>query len=152
MEQSVLLAIRREFDRLCAESGADAQRNASHYADMAKAIDKEIEQAKQQLSRLHDLLEQGVYDVATFSDRRQQLLSRISTLEDERRSLVPPRVLDLEAMRERIEAVMASYPTADPDTQNHLLKSIVEKIVYHKQKGAKPKDFQLDVYLRRIYL
>ena len=123
-----------------------------NYTEMAKAIDGEIRKAKQQLGRLHDLLEQGVYDVETFSERRQQLLGRISALEDERKNLVPPKQLDLEAMRRQIEKVMEVYPNSDSDTQNHLLKSIVEKVVYHKEKGAKPKDFALEVYLRKVYL
>lgn len=152
VEEAVLESIQKEFNRICSEADADKKADAMNYTEMAKAIDGEIRKAKQQLGRLHDLLEQGVYDVETFSERRQQLLGRISALEDERKNLVPPKQLDLEAMRRQIEKVMEVYPNSDSDTQNHLLKSIVEKVVYHKEKGAKPKDFALEVYLRKVYL
>ncbi|MFR2345175.1 MAG: recombinase zinc beta ribbon domain-containing protein, partial [Acutalibacteraceae bacterium] len=152
VEQAVLDSIQKELDRICSEADTGSKASAVDYAEMAKAIDGETRKAKQQLGRLHDLLEQGVYDVETFSERRQQLLERISTLEGERKTLVPPKQLDLEAMRRRIEEVLSAYPNSDSDAQNHLLKSIVEKVVYHKEKGAKPKGFSLEVFLRKVHL
>lgn len=65
---------------------------------------------------------------------------------------MPPKQLDLDAMRRQIEGVLDAYPHSDPDAQNHLLKSIVEKIVYRKAKGAKPKAFELEIHLRKIYI
>lgn len=152
VEQAVLDSIQKELDRICSEADTGSKASAVDYAEMAKAIDGETRKVKQQLSRLHDLLEQGVYDVETFSERRQQLLERISTLEGERKTLVPPKQLDLEAMRRRIEEVLSAYPNSDSDAQNHLLKSIVEKVVYHKEKGTKPKGFSLEVFLRKVHL
>lgn len=152
VEQAVLDSIQKELDRICSEADTGSKASAVDYAEMAKAIDGETRKAKQQLGRLHDLLEQGVYDVETFSERRQQLLERISTLEGERKTLVPPKQLDFEAMRRRIEEVLSAYPNSDSDAQNHLLKSIVEKVVYHKEKGAKPKGFSLEVFLRKVHL
>ena len=118
---------------------------------MSKSVDSDIRQAKQQLEKLHDLLEQGVYDVNTFSERRKQLLARIDTLTASRASLVPPKQLNTEAMRKRITEVMEVYPTVDPNTQNQLLKTIVEKITYTKRPGAQPSDFHLEVFLNPIY-
>ena len=42
-----------------------------------KAIDKELKATKDQLSRLHDLLEQQVYDVSTFMERRSTLTKKL---------------------------------------------------------------------------
>ena len=119
---------------------------------MAKSIDAEISTAHQQLGRLYDLVEQGVYTIEVFNERRGALLSRISALEDERKNLVPPQQLDLEKMRANIEAVFDAYPTADFNTKNQLLKSIIDKIVYNKPKGVQPKGFTLEVFLHCLYL
>lgn len=152
VEQAVISAIYKEFDRICSEAEADRNKSSTNYAEMAKSIDAEISKARQQLNRLHDLLEQGVYDVDTFSERRQQLLGRIESLEASRKDLVPPKKLDIATMRKRLDAVMKAYPDADPDSQNQMLKTIIDKIIYHKPKGAKPKGFTLEVYLIPSYL
>ena len=66
--------------------------------------------------------------------------------------LHPPRKKDVKAMRKRILQVLADYPTSSPAEQNQMLKTIVEKAVYTKSKGAKPAEFQLKVFLLPIYL
>lgn len=151
VEESVIRTIWEQLDRVCAEAAAQKDGKAVDYAAMSKSVDSDIRQAKQQLEKLHDLLEQGVYDVDTFSERRKQLLARIDTLTASRASLVPPKHLNTEAMRKRITEVMEVYPTVDPNTKNQLLKTIVEKITYTKRPGAQPSDFHLEVFLNPIY-
>lgn len=152
VEQAVLREIQKEFDKLCANAEQKQQESQIDYAAMAKSIDAEISTAHQQLGRLYDLVEQGVYTIEVFNERRGALLRRISALEDERKNLVPPQQLDLEKMRANIEAVFDAYPTADFNTKNQLLKSIIDKIVYNKQKGVQPKGFTLEVFLHCLYL
>ena len=152
VEQAVLREIQKEFDKLCANAEQKQQESQIDYAAMAKSIDAEISTAHQQLGRLYDLVEQGVYTIEVFNERRGALLSRISALEDERKNLVPPQQLDLKKMRANIEAVFDAYPTADFNTKNQLLKSIIDKIVYNKQKGVQPKGFTLEVFLHCLYL
>lgn len=152
VEQAVIRAIWAELEHVCADAASAHNAQAVDYAAMAKSIDADIHKAKQQLDKLHDLLEQGVYDVDTFAERRRQLSARIESLTASKENLIPPRQLDVAAMRDRITEVMDKYKGADPNTQNQVLKTIVEKIVYHKERGAKPKDFTLKVFLLPIYL
>lgn len=152
VEESALRAIWDKLDRVCIDAAADQTSRTEDYIEAAKSIDADIRKAKKQLDTLHDLLEQGVYDVETFSERRKQLLTRIDALTASRANLVPPKQLDTIAMRHRVTDVMEQYKTATPDQQNQLLKSIVEKIIYDKQKGADPADFRLEVFLKPIYL
>ena len=79
-------------------------------------------------------------------------MDRIKHYEEVLSSIRPTKQLDTDAMADRVEYVLSAYHGATPEERNHLLKSVVEKIVYHKEKGAKPADFTLDVYLLPIYL
>src|SRR5690606_25537345 len=100
--------------------------------------------AEQQKARLHDLLEQGVYDIDTFLARSKVLTDRIEKLEaaireaeqkEERVEVVP-----------RIEKILDGYEDAPPDRRNALLKAILEKVVYEKRvRGGK---IQLEVFPR----
>lgn len=117
-----------------------------------KSIKKQIATAKSQDDKLHDLLEQGIYDTETFLRRHEELSRRIKSLEAALESIQPPREIDIPKTIERTQNVLDLYPNADPEEKNHLLKSIVQKAVYHKKKGAKPDDFTLEVFLLPIYL
>ena len=117
-----------------------------------KSIKKQIATAKSQDDKLHDLLEQGIYDTETFLRRHEELSRRIKSLEAALESIQPPREIDIPKTIERTQNVLDLYPNADQEEKNHLLKSIVQKAVYHKKKGAKPDDFTLEVFLLPIYL
>ena len=152
VEKAMLTSIREEMEKLSARSDGADNPAEDHTLEMAHSLEKEIRTARQQESRLHDLLEQGIYDTATFMARHTVLQERIEKLETARSQLHPPRKKDVKAMRERILQVLADYPTSSPAEQNQMLKTIVEKAVYTKSKGAKPAEFQLKVFLLPIYL
>lgn len=95
---------------------------------------------------------QSCYDTETFLRRHEELSRRIKSLEAALKSIQPPREIDIPKTIERTQNVLDLYPNADPEEKNHLLKSIVQKAVYHKKKGAKPDDFTLEVFLLPIYL
>ena len=117
-----------------------------------QALEKQLATAHQQDDRLHDLLEQGVYDTATFLTRHSALVQRIENLEKAKKEVQPKKQLDVPKMVERIQNVLDIYYTLSPGERNELLKSVVKQVTYHKEKGAKPADFTLDVVLRPIYL
>ena len=60
--------------------------------------------------------------------------------------------LDTETMRKNLKSVLESYSSANAQEKNMLLKSILEKAVYHKEKGWMPAQFQLELSLKPIYL
>lgn len=152
VEQALLTSIREEMEKLSAESDRPDLQTEDHTLDLARSLEKDLRTARQQESRLHDLLEQGVYDTATFMARHSVLQERIEKLESARAQLHPPRKRDVQAMRQRILRVLADYPTSSPAERNQLLKSILEKAIYTKSKGAKPADFHLQAFLLPIYL
>lgn len=111
-----------------------------------------------QLSRTHDLLEQGIYDTDTFLDRSRELSSRISSndaliaslesdiallrrQEADRRNLIP--------RAKKLLAVFDDLPSAKE--KNDMLKEVLEKIVYRREvggKGVPPDNFEIVLYPR----
>lgn len=121
-------------------------------AQTLKAIERQITTAKAQDSRLYDLVEQGVYDTDTFLQRHAALSQRIADLEKARTDIRPMEQLDVPKMAERIQEVLDSYFDMDSQQRNELLKSVLEKVIYKKEPGAKPAEFHLTLFLLPIYL
>ena len=51
-------------------------------------------------------------------------------------------------MEKKIRAVLAAYDTSDAAHRNALLKSVINVILYTKEKKTKPNDFYLDFDLK----
>lgn len=152
VEKAMLVSIRDAMEKLSAQSDKAGSQNEDHTLEMTRSLEKEIRTAQQQENRLHDLLEQGIYDTDTFMARHAVLQDRIEKLEATRAQLHPSKQRDIKAMRKRILQVLADYPSSSPAERNRMLKTIVEKAIYTKTKGAKPAEFQLQVFLLPIYL
>lgn len=117
----------------------------------------QLTQAKQQLARLQDLLETGVYSAETYLERSKILTDRIKSAEAELArmdaEIKKPTAAIIAALRPKIQNVLDVWdsPDATPAQKNALLKSIVSKIVYHKTthcyRNQNPADYlSLDVY------
>lgn len=137
---------------------------ASNGADDIKAAEKALHRAegdigtlRKQLSRTHDLLEQGVYDTETFLDRSRSLALRINSAEE----CVASLVAELEEIKcreaskknivpkvEKLLEVYKTLPTAQ--AKNDMLKEVLEKVVYlrevRSQKGGPLDNFELTLF------
>lgn len=131
----------------------------THAADLA-AIDKQIATLHAQLDRARDLLEQDIYDTATYLNRQTLLRERIKAAERTRASLLdsirptqsPADVI--RALRPQILTVLTNYATAStPAEKNALLRTVVSKIVFHRTervyRGQNPAStLNLDIFPR----
>ena len=147
VEQAVLAELRRLSNSLRSE--ADHQEIDSpteDYSAALNALDEEQEKIRVQLDRLSDLLEQGVYTIERYQEREKILASRKRILEKP-----IPRQLDKLAMSNRIDKSLEEYPDLSLARKNQLLKSIVEKVTYYKEKGWKPHEFEIQIDLLPIY-
>ncbi|OIJ22028.1 recombinase family protein [Anaerobacillus alkalidiazotrophicus] len=116
-------------------------------------LQKELEEMEQQKNRLHDFLERGVYDEETFLDR-SQLLSKKTN--DIRLSIEEIKVdLQLENKREEAQKniipIMENvldvyYKDDDAERKNVLLKTVLDKAIYKKEKHQRNDDFELVLY------
>ena len=134
-------------------------KNKSHLDLKKKAMDKiteELGTLHMQKSKLHDFLEQGVYDVETFNSRAHELGERIRQTENSLAAVGAD--VQLEEMREesrtivpKAQHILDVYRTLpDAKSKNDMLKIIIEKVVYAKEKGGRwhssPDDFEIILY------
>lgn len=138
----------------------DAPRGVSKVEQKQKEVKKlrgEISTLNKQLDNLHDLLEQGVYSVDDFLSRSRILADRIrsaqerlasaeeevelcASREDSRKNIIPAV--------ERLLSVYGELP--DARSKNELLKAVLEKAIYSRERGLRsgsdPDDFELVLY------
>lgn len=116
-------------------------------------LEKELKELEKQKESLYDFLERGIYDVDTFLSRSQNITERLENC----RKAIETTKQELEhseakqtAQKEiipRVEKVLKLYyKTDDPVLKNDLLKSVLEKVVYIKEKHQKGDDFTLKLY------
>ena len=162
VEERILSGLASWLDGYELEWEAEAPALTQDLEQKKKALSRaegELSRLYGQLDKTHDLLEQGVYDTNTFLSRSRLLASKISEMrervdalssevqeaarnERHRRDLVP-----------RVKNVLEVYH-ALPDAahKNQLLKEVVERVVYTKEKvdgkSPPPDAFELDIYPR----
>lgn len=156
VEDAILKALRSQFNACTASAQAITTEQIDNYAIIIETAESDLQQLRAQLDNLHDLLEQGVYDVDLFVNRQKILTSRIKGLQE---SIAEAKAqqskvqrIDYSATADRIHSVLEQYRNVSNQDRNRLLKSVIEAVTYHKEKGSKPNDFQLEIQFRHIYL
>jgi len=116
------------------------------------AVSRELQAAQRQKARLHELLELGEYDLPTYRERMDVVMSKLAALErqreEARRRFDQAAAYDPGAQAERIKAVLDAYQAGGPAQRNALLHAVVSVIYYRKAKKTKPADFDLDFVMR----
>lgn len=118
-------------------------------------LEKETEMLRLQKNKLHDLLERGVYDVDTYLERTQELSKKT----DENKTVIENTKLLIENEKSisinydelsfSIKNVLENYRnTNDILLKNHLLKSVIEEVIYFKEKGKRNAKFEIDIKLK----
>lgn len=142
------------------EWAADDDKN-NEYISLAKRAyaqaDKDLENRERQLARAHELLEQDVYDVDTFLDRSRVLAVQIAEAKQNRETAASALASAEQAAESRkglipkvrkLLEVYAELPNAA--AKNEMLKEILEKITYRRDKRTGPKgpkdNFEITLY------
>lgn len=120
--------------------------------DTLSAISRELQAASRQKTRLHELLELGEYDLATYRERMAAVKAKLEDLE-RRQSEAQLRLdqaasYDPSVQAANIQAVLDAYHTSDAAHKNALLHTVIEQIMYRKEKKTKPAEFELDFILK----
>lgn len=104
--------------------------------DTRKNIQKQLSRIEKQQSKLYDLLEQEIYDTATFLERMQILKEQKAVLEKELSVLGTGETTkrSVEDSIRQLQYVLEHFVEADAEEKNELLHSIVRKIEYYKTK------------------
>ncbi len=130
---------------------ADACVSAAARAQLAD----QLSTLQQQSARLYDLLEQGVYSIATYRQRRADLDARLADVQRALDALdAPPKQDPIAAILPQVRTVLGSYDlTATPAEKNALLRTVIDHITYTKtqrcQRNNAPTDhLNLTLYPR----
>lgn len=106
-----------------------------------------------QKSKLHDLLEQDVYDISTFLDRSKVITNKIqavqSSIKENERKL--SELEDAPPMKEAIpilKKLLKYYDSLSAAEKNMLLKQMISKIYYSHTKEQKSDECSLEIELK----
>lgn len=147
VESAVLKQLRPLMEKIAVER---RPRPGSPAADNEwdRAAKREASLLERQKASLYDLLEQGIYDPSTFEQRKALLDAKICRLKQAAEARPRPSL----PKHESTVSAYALYRGLPPKLKNLLLKALVERIVYRKEKGAPPLSFQLQIILKPLCL
>lgn len=111
---------------------------------------KEAAELEKQKNRLHDFLERGIYDEDIYLERSQSLAERMK----ETNTAIDRTTIELEQEKNRVDAQQNIIPTIqnviklyrktkDPAKKNALLKTILVRVEYKKERHQRNDDFEL---------
>ena len=153
VEKAVLAELKSKFQNISVQSHDKPDLTQAQYQETVKSIDEEQSIVNRQLNRLHDLLEQGIYTADVFIQRQKILNEKLEKLKiSKERLLKMQKKPDLKAQASAIKTVLNLYESSSPQKRNELLKTVIARIVYSKQKGAKPNEFKLEFFFVPFFL
>lgn len=122
---------------------------------LRSAAQQRLDDLEKRRLRLMDLLEDGVYDTATYAQRSALLAAETDAVKKELAAIPAHQPTKLECIRSavpHIRNVLQLYDSSPAaEDKNRLLRSVVDRVVYHKDhaclRNENPLDFlTLDVY------
>lgn len=119
-----------------------------------RAVAAKLKKTAAKIDTLHDLLEDGTYDRATYKERMAKAEAEQESLllqqADVEHRIQRAMSRDKANMLSKLTSVLQLYPTLDNEGKNQILKSIVNYAVYRKSPKSKPGDFTLEIILKDI--
>lgn len=154
VENNILIQLEdivKNFELNISIDEAPAEKNNEIFVKNIKNLELELHNLKKQKLKLHDLLEQGVYDIETFLSRSNNISERIISIEEniihlKNKIEEESEVKNMNISIQNIKNTLVIYPMCSPEEKNKLLKSILVKIEYYKDKSQKNNDFHLTLF------
>lgn len=110
-------------------------------SDKQNAIEKleaGIAASQAQMNKIYDLLEQGIYTVEIFQERRKTLAQTRKQQEDSRAALLT-EISQLKMLQQeqelympKIKNLLGTYHTNTPEINNNILREIIDAVYYEK--------------------
>ena len=123
---------------------------AENICIVIQGLEKQLKTLQTQKSSLHDLLEQGVYDINTFMERKNKLQDEIFAIEKKMHE--QEQFLELEQNSKTkldllpyAKLAAETYWNLDAPERNKLLKQFILEIIYEKSKTERNDEFYLQV-------
>lgn len=121
------------------------------YQKQLQELDKELKILHEQKLSLHDLLEQRVYDIDTFLERSKNIAERTELTKENIETIKSKIECDMNKVNTEntipaIKKALDTYKFSDVREKNMLLKSILNKVEYLKNKDQKDDNFTLIIF------
>lgn len=157
-EQKILLALENLIDQFELPATAKKKIKSSINSKEKALIEltKEKKEVNTQNNNIHDLLEKGVYDIATFVQRQKVIKEKLDILEKKIQDI--QEEISQEKQQQRAThnyvpkiryALDAYFSTDDVEMKNRLLKSVIDKATYLRKKDWDLRDqFEIKLYTR----
>lgn len=115
------------------------------------SIEKELNTLKEQKNKLFDFLERGIYSEDMFLERSKNLDNRIKDYENKLKTILKEIercevTFNLSNITFFENLINAYIIEKDISKKNIILKSLLTKIDYYKEKGSKIDNFQLTIF------
>ena len=125
--------------------------NNEIYEKQLNILTKELSTLNNQKLKLFDLLERGIYSEELFLERSKNIDTRMKTLKDNidkiKKELSKKSIIKKKNEIIEFENAISAYKqTDDVRIKNELLKSILYKIEYKKNKKQRDDNFEIKIY------
>ncbi|MCL1859879.1 MAG: recombinase family protein [Oscillospiraceae bacterium] len=128
----------------------DANSNCDNIKKAIENSNSEINKFKTQLNSLYDLLEQKIYDIEIFTERKKYIDSEIAkhllNIDNFNNALEKETKPAYELIPE-ITGMLEKYEILNPGEKNKLLKKIINYVVYSKTKQQWDSNFDIQIVL-----
>lgn len=125
--------------------------------NLIREKESELESLNAQKAKQYDLLEQGIYTTEIFIERSKTIAAAIQTCADAIKKIKEEVEHDKDIMSQqsafipRCEEMLNNYWGLDAESKNKMLKSLIEKVVYSKDKRnayghGNEANFELDIF------
>ena len=155
VERAILKALRSQLELCAAKSKSVEVAKSDQYEAILSALENDLNQLTEQKNKLHDLLEQGVYDIDTYLSRQKALAERTvsvkKSIQETQEQQSRSRRIDYKATAEKLRDDLQRYEKSNCQDRNILLKSVLESVTYNKEKGAAPNGFTLKADFKKVY-
>lgn len=134
--------------------GSESESDAGVDANIAvlNSLQKRRETVQRQLSSLYDLLEQGIYTPAIFTERRGALDAQMAEIDSAIARLTVVKREDPRRLVPHVQTVIDAYPRAQtPEEKNVLLRSVIDHVDYAKTTRRKRNSPPGDALTLTIY-
>lgn len=120
-------------------------------------LEREIEKINNQINKLYELLEQGVYSTDVFLKRMTVNSQKLNELKKDKMTIESNLNTEIIKNKKRknmipkMKKILEVYKSLKtPKAKNDILKQVLEKVVYEKNMGGRwhttPDDFEIVLY------
>lgn len=149
LEDAIKQQLKRLLYDLTLREGEPPKPKLDRLGAQKASIEKQLSTIKNQRSKLHDLLEQGVYSVETFMERQKELTERETAAENEIKAL--KKKLTAAATQTgtdfipTIRTILSEWDYMTPEQKNEMLSQIITRMTYRRTGTKLHEPFELNI-------